>query len=71
VCVLSFPDGYARMTLVFILVQAKEGLMSSGGESIYYLAPKCLYRGGYKRIQLRVLSPSRLWECMNGVLCAL
>jgi len=35
---------------------------------MYYLEPKCLYRGEYKQIQLRVLSPSRLWECMNGVL---
>ena len=38
---------------------------------MYYLAPKCLYRGEYKRIQLRVLSPSRMWEHMNGFLCAL
>jgi len=38
---------------------------------MYYLAPKCLYRGEYKQIQLRVLSPSRLGECMNDVLCAL
>ena len=38
------------------------------GESVYYLAPKCLYKGEYKWIQLRVLSPSWLRECMNGVL---
>jgi len=31
----------------FILVQAREGPTSSGGEFLYYLAPKCLYRGEY------------------------
>ena len=31
-CVLSFLDGYARMTQRFILVQAKEGPTSSGWE---------------------------------------
>jgi len=35
---------------------------------VYYLAPKCLFRGEYKWIQLRVLSPSWLWESVNGVL---
>jgi len=34
VCVLSFLYGYARMTQGFILVWAKEGPMSSGGECI-------------------------------------
>ena len=43
-----FLDGYARVTQGLILVRAKEGPMSSGGESVYYLAPKCLYRGEYK-----------------------
>ena len=34
----------------FILVRAREGPTSSaGGESLYYLAPKCLYRGEYRR----------------------
>ena len=35
----------------FILVRAREGPTSSGGrgKSLYYLAPKCLYRGEYKR----------------------
>jgi len=34
----------------FILVRVREGPTSSeGGESLYYLAPKCLYRGEYKR----------------------
>jgi len=33
----------------FILVWAREGPTSSGGECLYYLAPKCLYRGEYRR----------------------
>jgi len=36
-------------TQIFILVRAREGPTSSGGESSYYFAPKCLYRGEYKR----------------------
>jgi len=32
----------------FILVRAREGPTSSGEERLYYLAPKCLYRGEYK-----------------------
>jgi len=43
VCMFSFPNGDARWTQGFILVQAKEGPTSSWGESLYYLAPKCLY----------------------------
>ena len=35
---------------------------------MYYLAPKCLYRGEYKRILPRVLSPSKVRGCMSGVL---
>ena len=31
VCVFSFPNGYARLTQVPILVQAKEGPMSRWG----------------------------------------
>ena len=50
----------------------KKALRPAGrGESVYYLAPKCLYMGEYKWIKLRVLSPSWLWECVNGVLCIL
>jgi len=33
----------------FILVRAREGPTSNGGECLYYLAPKCLYRGEYRR----------------------
>jgi hypothetical protein len=33
----------------FILVRAREGPTSIGGESWYYFAPKFLYRGEYKR----------------------
>jgi len=61
VCVLPFPDGDIRMTQRFILVRTREGLTSSGGETLYYLAPKCLYRGEYKWMWPRVLSPSRWW----------
>jgi len=45
VCVLLLPDGDARRTHQYILVQAKEGPTSNGGRSLYYLAPKHLYRG--------------------------
>ena len=45
VSVFSFPDGDARWTQGFILVWAKEGPTSSRRGSLYYLAPKCLYRG--------------------------
>ena len=34
---------------------------------MYYLAPKCLYRGEYKRMLLRVLNPSWLWWCATCV----
>ena len=57
-CLFPYPDGFARVTQAFIVVRAKKGPTSSGGESMYYLAPKCLYKGGYKQIQLRMLSPS-------------
>ena len=60
-CVFSFSDGDARWTQGFILVRAKEGPTSSGGASLYYLAPKCLYRGEYKKDSIRVLSP----ECVS------
>jgi len=35
----------------FILVWVREGPTSSGGggEFLYYLTPKCLYRGEYRR----------------------
>jgi len=36
---------------------------------LYYLAPKCLYRGEYKWMRPRVLSPCRWWWlCKNCVL---
>ena len=59
VCVFPVPDGDARMIQRFILVRAKEGPTSSGGDVFYYLAPKCLYRGEYRRVLLRILSPRR------------
>ena len=62
VFVFSFPDGDARWTQGFILVRAKEGPTSIGGESMYYLAPKCLYRGEYKRDSMWILSPKYV-EC--------
>ena len=62
VCVLPFLDGDVSVTQRVILVRAKEGPMSSGvGEILYYLAPKCLYSGEYKRVSLRVLCPSQWW----------
>jgi len=61
VCVLPFPNGDARVTQRFILVRAEEGPTSSEGEILYCLAPKFLYRGEYKRVLLRVLSPSWWW----------
>jgi len=66
VCVLPFSDGDTRMTQRFILVWAKEGPMSSGRATLYYLASKCLYRGECKRMWPRVLSHSRWW-CVRTV----
>ena len=68
VSVHPFLDGDIRVTQRFILVRAKEGPTSSGGETLYYLAPNCLYRGEYKWMWLRVLSPSRWWWYENCVL---
>ena len=67
ICVLPFLDGDARMTQRFILVRAREGPTSNRGKTLYYLAPKCLYRGEYKWMWLRVLSPSRWW-CVGRIL---
>jgi len=64
VCVFPLPDGDARRTERFILVRAREGPTSSGGDVFYYLAPKCLYRGEYRRVLRRILSPRRK-RCMG------
>ena len=45
--------------------------VQQGGESLYYLAPKCLYRGEYKKDLMRVLSPRRGVVSAIIVLCIL
>ena len=66
-CMLPFPDGDASRhgDLSWF---GQEKALRPAGDVLYYFAPKCLYRGEYKRIRLRVLTPSRLWECKNDVL---
>ena len=49
VCVLPFPDGDARRHRDLSWFGQEKALRPAGGESLYYLAPKCLYRGEYKR----------------------
>ena len=49
VCVLPFPDGDARRHTDLSWFGQEKALRPAGGESLYYLAPKCLYRGEYKR----------------------
>ena len=49
VCVLSFPDGDARRHRDLSWFGQEKALRPAVGESLYYLAPKCLYRGEYKR----------------------
>jgi len=49
----------------------KKALRPAGGESLYYLAPKCLYRGEYKKDLMRVLSPRRGVVSAIIVLCIL
>jgi len=67
VCVFPLPDGDARKTQRFILVRVGEGPTSSGGDVFYYVAPKCLYRGEYKPVSLKILSP-RWKRCMVVIL---
>ena len=50
VCVLPFPDGDAkRHTKIYPGSSKRRPYVQRGGESLYYFAPKCLYRGEYKR----------------------
>ena len=49
VCVLPFPDGDARRHKDLSWFGQEKALRPAGGGSLYYLAPKCLYRGEYKR----------------------
>jgi len=48
VCVLPFPDGDARRHRDLSWFGQEKALRPAGGESLYYLAPKCLYMGEYK-----------------------
>ena len=48
VCMLPFPDGDAKRQDLSWFGQEK-ALRPAGEESLYYSAPKCLYRGEYKR----------------------
>ena len=49
VCVLPFPDGDARRHRDLSWFGQEKALRPAGEGSLYYLAPKCLYRGEYKR----------------------
>ena len=49
VCVLPFPDGDAKRHKDLSWFGQEKALHPAGGESLYYSAPKCLYRGEYKR----------------------
>jgi len=49
VCVLPFPDGDARRHKDLSWFGQEKVLRPAGEGSLYYLAPKCLYRGEYKR----------------------
>ena len=49
VCVFPFPDGDARRHRDLSWFGQEKALRPAGGESLYYLAPKCLYSGEYKR----------------------
>jgi hypothetical protein len=52
VCVLPFPDGDARKdTKIYPSSGKRRPYVQRGGErGLYYLAPKCLYRGEYRRV---------------------
>jgi len=49
VCVLPFPDGDAKRHKDLSWFGQQKALRLAGAESLYYFAPKCLYRGEYKR----------------------
>ena len=48
VCVLPFLDGDARRHKDLSWLGQEKALRPVGEGSLYYLAPKCLYRGEYK-----------------------
>ena len=50
VCVLPFLDGDAKRHKDLSWFGQEKALHPAGEESLYYLAPKCLYRGEYKRV---------------------
>jgi len=50
VCVLPFPDGDAKRHEDLSWFGQEKALHPAGDESLYYLAPKCLYRGEYKHV---------------------
>ena len=44
-----FPDGDPKRHKDLSWFGQEKSLRPAGGESLYYFAPKCLYRGEYKR----------------------
>ena len=44
-----FPDGDAKRHKDLSWFGQEKALRPAGGENLYYFAPKCLYRGEYKR----------------------
>ena len=46
---LPFLDGDAKRHKGLSWFGQEKALRPAGGESLYYSAPKCLYRGEYKR----------------------
>jgi len=44
-----FPDGDAKRHKDLSWFRQEKALRPAGGEGLYYFAPKCLYRGEYKR----------------------
>jgi len=49
VCCFPFPDGDAKRHKNLSWFGQEKALRPAGGECLYYFAPKCLYRGEYKR----------------------
>jgi len=49
VCVFPFPDGDAIRHKGLSWFGQEKALRPAGEGSLYYLAPKCLYRGEYER----------------------
>ena len=50
VCVLPFLDVDAKRHKDLSWFGQEKVLRPAGEESLYYLAPNCLYRGEYKRV---------------------